>query len=122
MVTVRLLLTDHQALLRAQAERRFTHLIERTKAVLFLGTPHRGTSFTNTGLILASLRRPLGSGTSMLLELKYHSKTLMVLNERFLSLVTEYNLKTVDFFETKETKYLNRLPFSASVCTFLAVK
>ncbi|KAH8891610.1 hypothetical protein GQ53DRAFT_823630 [Thozetella sp. PMI_491] len=72
-----------QALVRAQIDPEFSFIVESTTAVLFLGTPHRGSAFSMPGRLWARLLWPLGSNTSLLADLDYDSTSLRDLHDEF---------------------------------------
>ena len=77
-------------------------LIEHTKAILFLGTPHRGSSFTKLGRLVAQALRPLGSNPLLLAELEYDSTFLQDLHMSFVQVV-QNDLRVINFFEQRPT-------------------
>ncbi|KAI9789841.1 MAG: hypothetical protein M1816_005758 [Peltula sp. TS41687] len=97
-----------QALIQANSDERFADIIGHTKAVFFLGTPHRGSSFTRWGTLIARALQPIGSNPSILAELAYDSVSLFDLHREFVK-VTGYGLrvvKVVNFFEERKTSVL----------------
>jgi hypothetical protein len=78
--------------------------------VLFLGTPHRGSSFTRWGGIVAWMLRPLGSNPSILDEVAYDSLSLVDLDRDFAGVI-EGDLRVVNFFEERETCVIKAGPF-----------
>ena len=63
------------------------HIRQRTKGILFLGTPHRGSNFTTFGSLIASCLRPIGADASILRELDYDSTYLHDLHTHFVRVV-----------------------------------
>lgn len=94
-----------QALVKAYASKDLDRIAELTKAILFLGTPHRGSSFTLLGRLAAQALRPLGSNPSLLAEVEYDSTFLLDLHESFLDVVHD-KLHVVNFFEERPTHIL----------------
>ena len=87
--------------MQASQSGEFKEIAQHTKAVLFLGTPHRGSSFTRWGGIAAQILRPLGSNPSILKEIEYDSLSLHDLDEDFAGLLTG-DMRVVNFFEERE--------------------
>ncbi|KAK3937341.1 putative kinesin light chain [Diplogelasinospora grovesii] len=82
-----------QALVRAQlANPKLRNIAERTKGILFLGTPHRGSSFSTWGRGVAQALLPLGSNPSLLAEL-----------EAFVAIDRE-DLRVFNFYEQRPTR------------------
>lgn len=94
-----------QALIEAHASKDLDRIAERTKAILFLGTPHRGSSFTLLGQLAAQALRPLGSNPSLLAEMEYDCTFLFDLHRRFMGVVHN-ELRVVNFFEELPTHIL----------------
>ncbi|KAI9777909.1 MAG: hypothetical protein M1816_004381 [Peltula sp. TS41687] len=94
-----------QALIQASRGERFADIIGRTKAAFFLGTPHRGSSFTRWGTLIARALQPIGSNPSILGELAYDSISLLDLHKEFVA-VTGDGLRVVNFFEERKTSVL----------------
>jgi len=90
-----------QALILSKS-RPFAEIAERTKAALFLGTPHRGSSFSKWGTAIARALKPLGSNPSILDELAYDSVSLLDLHRDFMP-VAEDGLRVINFFEQRKT-------------------
>jgi hypothetical protein len=83
----------------------FANVAEHTRAVFFLGTPHRGSSFSTLGNIIARALQPLGSNPSMLAELAYDAMPLLDLHRQFVA-VTKDGPQVVNFFEQRKTRVL----------------
>ncbi|RDW58624.1 hypothetical protein BP6252_13100 [Coleophoma cylindrospora] len=78
---------------------------EHTKAICFLGTPHRGSSFTRLGRLAALVLRPLGSNPSLLTEVEYDSESLLDLQGTF-ETTLPVDLRVVNFYEQRPTRIL----------------
>ncbi|KAE9566704.1 hypothetical protein CGMCC3_g17153 [Colletotrichum fructicola] len=91
-----------QALIQAQMSQRSLQIVDRTKAILFLGTPHRGTSIGTWGWILAQALRPLGSNPLILADLGYDGFPLQDLHRHFIH-ATRDDLYVFNFFEKLPT-------------------
>ncbi|KAJ5902856.1 hypothetical protein N7495_003384 [Penicillium taxi] len=74
-----------EALIQAKRRDDFNHIMEQTKAIFFLGTPHRGSSFGPWGWLVASALQPLGSNPLILANLEYDSVFLSDLYESFIA-------------------------------------
>ena len=73
--------------------------------MFFLGTPHRGSSFSAWGHLSAQVLRPLASNPSILAEVEYDSTSLLDLHRIFVGSVRN-NLRVVNFFEERPTQIL----------------
>ena len=73
--------------------------------MFFLGTPHRGSSFSRWGTLISRALQPLGSNPSILGELAYDSVSLLDLHREFMD-VTSDGLRVVNFFEERKTRLL----------------
>jgi hypothetical protein len=83
----------------------FANIAEHTRAVFFLGTPHRGSSFSILGSIIARALQPLGSDPYMLAEVAYDSTPLLDLHREFVDFAKD-RLPVVKFFEQRKTRVL----------------
>jgi len=92
-----------QALVQAQANRDISHVAEHTTAILFLGTPHRGSNFGAWGWLAAQALRPLGSNPSILANLEYDSTSLLDLHRAFVG-ITRDDWHVYNFFEQRPTQ------------------
>ncbi|KAK3357792.1 hypothetical protein B0T25DRAFT_499359 [Lasiosphaeria hispida] len=90
-----------QALVQARGD--FRNIAEHTKAILFLGTPHRGTSFSTWGWLAAQALRPLGSNPFILANLEYDSTSLLDLQTEFEKIIPG-DLDVVNFYESRPTQ------------------
>ncbi|PTD02227.1 hypothetical protein FCULG_00012144 [Fusarium culmorum] len=80
-------------------------ILQDTCGIIFLGTPHQGSSLPWLGSIVTFLTKPLGSDTTLVMSLTGDNSELSNLGQRF-----EETLKTiarrphiVSFYETKVT-------------------
>ncbi|KAJ5960017.1 uncharacterized protein N7479_007167 [Penicillium vulpinum] len=89
-----------EALIRAKRIREFNQIVEQTRAILFLGTPHRGTSFGPWGRLAAFALQPLGSNPLILANLEYDSLVLSDLHEHFITSIRD-DLQVVNFYEQR---------------------
>ncbi|KAK3326026.1 P-loop containing nucleoside triphosphate hydrolase protein [Apodospora peruviana] len=94
-----------RALVQAQASRDFGHIAEHTKSILFLGTPHRGTSFGSWGWLAAQALQPLGSNPLLLANLEYDSISLHDFHKEFMAIAQD-DLRVFNFFEKRPTQLL----------------
>ncbi|KAI9777310.1 MAG: hypothetical protein M1816_004798 [Peltula sp. TS41687] len=93
------------ALIQANSDEQCTDIIGHTKAVPFLGTPHRGSSFTRWGTLFAKALQPIESNPSILAELVYDSVSLFDLHREFVK-VTGDGLRVVNFVKERKTSVL----------------
>ncbi|KAK4033241.1 hypothetical protein C8A01DRAFT_50136 [Parachaetomium inaequale] len=89
-----------QALVQAQANRDLGHVAEHTKAILFLGTPYRGSNFGVWGWWAALALQPLGSNLFILANLEYDSTSLLDLYRAFVGNARD-DLRVFNFFEKR---------------------
>ncbi|KAK1637273.1 peptidase C14 [Colletotrichum phormii] len=75
-----------------------------TCGIIFLGTPHQGSSLSAAGALLSKLTGFLGSNTALLLSLRGNHNRLSDLEDRFRYVLS--NEKIASFYETKPTYYL----------------
>src|SRR3569833_969167 len=88
------MLSWRKALIRATlASRRFGSIRETTRGIIFLGTPHNGSSSAKYGEILAGIARALERGSDTKLEhaLRDDSPELMKLASNFSDIYEENN-------------------------------
>lgn len=74
--------------------------------MFFLGTPHRGSSFSRWGTLISRALQPLGSNPSILAELAYDSVSLLDLHREFIAATGNNGLRVVNFFEQRKTRLL----------------
>jgi len=89
--------TSRQALYKSEQTR------ERTKLVVFLGTPHRGSGYASWGEIASNLSR-LGlqdSNKRIVQTLEVNSEVLDHIHEEFKSIVGTHGIKVHSFQEAK---------------------
>lgn len=89
-----------QALVHCKVNQRLSHISENTKAILFLGTPHRGSSFGWWGWLKAKILLPKGSNPLILANLGYDSLPLLDLHRDFEGAVPD-SLRVINFFEQR---------------------
>ncbi|OTB05501.1 hypothetical protein M426DRAFT_21816 [Hypoxylon sp. CI-4A] len=94
-----------QALIKAQVlqSRRPVNGFRQIKAVMFLGTPHRGSNSASLGLRVAQLFRAFGlnANPSILKALLYDSVGLQDIHQQF-EYISE-NLRIINFYEKRKT-------------------
>ncbi|KAL8905548.1 MAG: hypothetical protein Q9207_002574 [Kuettlingeria erythrocarpa] len=94
-----------QALIQASTNPSFANIAHCTRTVFFLGTPHRGSSFSTWGSIAARALQPLGSNPSLLQEVAYDSLPLRDLHEEFENVIRD-KLRVINFYEQRKTQVL----------------
>lgn len=84
-------------------------IIEQTHAVVFLGTPHRGSRSAKAGTYFAALTAiyGLGSNQNMVGELQPESANLFDLHNNFVAV--SGSMRIVNFFEKREQVVANVL-------------
>lgn len=83
-------------------------IVDDTAGIVFLGTPHQGSSVSIAGAVLAALTGFLGSDTTLLLSLKNHGAQLSNLADVFDSRIApngprQRKIPITSFYETKKT-------------------
>ncbi|KAI1410260.1 peptidase C14 [Hypoxylon sp. FL1857] len=78
---------------------------DNTCGIVFLGTPHQGSSASSLGAIIASLTGFLGSDSTLLLSLQSHGTYLSDLESQFRRWISSRSRKpkVISFYETKPT-------------------
>ncbi|KAK4077222.1 hypothetical protein Purlil1_12436 [Purpureocillium lilacinum] len=100
--------------------------VDDTSGIIFLGTPHLGSSASVAGAILAFATGLLGSDTTLLLSLKSHDAQLSNLAARFRSCVVPnkrqaQKTRIISFYETKSMYLLGWLSIGRLVARDSAV-
>ncbi|KAH8430537.1 uncharacterized protein LDX57_008201 [Aspergillus melleus] len=88
-------------------------IIKDVSGIIFLGTPHQGSSVSKGGAILAFITRFLGSEPALLLSLRRHSDQLSDISEGFGKLIPRDRI--IAFFEKKKTYVLRCLSLGVVV-------
>ncbi|KAI1477675.1 armadillo-type protein [Daldinia eschscholtzii] len=83
-------------------------ILEDTCGIIYLGTPHQGSSMSLLAAIIASWTSFLGSDSTLLLSLRSHGSDLSDLEQAFKDRISRSLQKTkvVSFYETKSTYIL----------------
>lgn len=87
-------------------------IVDDTSGILFLGTPHQGSSVSVAGAVLAWMTGFLGSDTTLLLSLKSDDQQLSTLAANFKLCIAssnkhrKENIRITSFYETKKTYLL----------------
>ncbi|OAA54617.1 Armadillo-type fold protein [Cordyceps fumosorosea ARSEF 2679] len=101
-------------------------IVDDTSGILFLGTPHQGSSVSVAGALLAWITGFLGSDTTLLLSLKSNDQQLSTLAANFKQCIAssnkrrQENIRISSFYETKKT-YLFGLSLGVMVSQNSAV-
>ncbi|KAL3952385.1 hypothetical protein ACCO45_012328 [Purpureocillium lilacinum] len=101
-------------------------VVSDTSGIVFLGTPHLGSSVSVAGAVLAFVTRVLGSDATLLLSLKSHDGQLSNLAARFRSCVAPNEnrgrrVQIISFYETKSMYLLGWLSIGRVVPRYSAV-
>ncbi|KAF6803004.1 hypothetical protein CMUS01_15208 [Colletotrichum musicola] len=83
---------------------RSSSAMEDTRGIIFLGTPHQGSSLSIAASILGKLTAWLGSNTALLLTLQSNHNQLSDLEDEFRRVAADKQITS--FYETKPTFYL----------------
>ena len=90
------------------------------KAIIFMGTPHRGANVASWANFAAQALKALQMGTttntSLLSDLKGNSETLKQISQQFVERGSTLKMKT--FYETKKLNYMNGLVYFPSTVGF----
>ncbi|OTB11609.1 hypothetical protein K445DRAFT_26559 [Daldinia sp. EC12] len=83
-------------------------ILEDTCGIIYLGTPHQGSSMSLLAAMIASWTSFLGSDSTLLLSLRSHGSDLSDLEQAFKDRISRSLQKTkvVSFYETKSTYIL----------------
>ena len=89
-------------------------IINDTSGIIFLGTPHQGSSVSIAAAVLAFVTGFLGSDTTLLMSLRRDEPQLSDLADRFGECIAEkkrrhQNIEIINFFETMPTYLLGCL-------------
>lgn len=89
-------------------------VVSDTSGIIFLGTPHLGSSVSVAGAVLAFVTGLLGSDATLLLSLRSHGSQLSNLAARFRSCAAPNEnrgrrVQIISFYETKSTYLLGWL-------------
>ncbi|KAF2867143.1 hypothetical protein BDV95DRAFT_598272 [Massariosphaeria phaeospora] len=95
--------STEEAIILANQDPAFTHVAEHTRGIVFLGTPHRGSSFSWWGSLAARALGPLRSNPSLLQEVEYDALPLLELQDEF-ERVRSDKFQVVNFFEQRKTR------------------
>ncbi|RGP70230.1 hypothetical protein FSPOR_4130 [Fusarium sporotrichioides] len=85
-------------------------ILQDTCGIIFLGTPHQGSSISLLGSIVSFLTKPLGSDTTLVMSLTVNNAGLSDLRRKFEDTLKKQLRRPhiVSFYETKAT-FLGRL-------------
>ena len=101
-----------QALILAhERSRAYGGLLENAKAIVFMGTPHRGAGTASWGDFFAQVLQALQMNTSrnLLSDLQKNSEALWQISQQFVERVSTLSIKT--FYETHRSDYVNCLVY-----------
>lgn len=88
-------------------------IVNDTSGIIFLGTPHLGSSMSIVAVVLASVTGFLGSDTTLLMSLKSHGAQLSNLRRSFDKVVAKneqhQKITIISFYETMATYFLGWL-------------
>ncbi|KAI9765373.1 MAG: hypothetical protein M1840_007453 [Geoglossum simile] len=92
-----------RALNQASTSQSFADIAKHIRAIFFLGTPHRGSSFSRWGSIIAWALQPLGSNPLLIQEVAYDSEFLLDLHRELVG-SSKDKLRVINFFEARKTR------------------
>lgn len=86
-----------------QAVRRSEQCCLRTRLIIFLGTPHRGSALANWGTIASNLARLALQDThkKIIETLKVDNEVLDSIHEQFVNIVLDHGIKIHSFQEAR---------------------
>jgi len=105
-------------LLCRESDQRFEEmLLDSTKAIMFFGTPHRGSDFSDFGDTLRRIASAVGFDTAKqnVRTLKVDSGILEECHRRFQQLQSHYNLGIYTFQETRGVTGISYLGLNRKV-------
>ena len=104
--------------MRLQAIRRSEIVRDRTKLVIFLGTPHRGSAYAGWGQIASNLARvALQDSNKRLLEtLEVNNEVLDNIHEEFKTIAFKGTLKIHTFQESRGVSGIKGLSEKVGSC------
>ena len=103
---------NSQAMVIADREASFKQIFESTRAVVFFGTPHRGSPYADFGATIARVipsafsRRP---PPTLLISLKTGGERLELLGKEFIALLDDGRIQIHNFYETKAMMPFRRM-------------
>ncbi|KAF6795433.1 ankyrin domain protein, partial [Colletotrichum musicola] len=97
------------ALLYANSDDAFRHIVTLTAGVVFLGSPLRGSEFQSLAKIVAWFSRFAGSHDGIVRNLAYDDENLMDMLHQFCRMRNTLSIATSCFFEIYETDYLKKM-------------
>ncbi|KAF6802152.1 ankyrin domain protein, partial [Colletotrichum musicola] len=97
------------ALLYANSDDAFRHIVTLTAGVIFLGSPLRGSEFQSLAKIVAWFSRFAGSHDGIVRNLAYDDENLMDTLHQFCRMRNTLSIATSCFFEIYETDYLKKM-------------
>jgi hypothetical protein len=76
---------------------------DRTKLVIFLGTPHRGSAYADWGQVATNLARLVlqDSNKKILRTLEVNSEVLEYIQEEFIKIAYKEKIKIHSFYEAR---------------------
>ncbi|KAF6824006.1 ankyrin domain protein, partial [Colletotrichum plurivorum] len=97
------------ALLYANSDDGFRHIVTLTAGVVFLGSPLRGSEFQSLAKIVAWFSRFAGSHDGIVRNLAYDDENLMDMLHQFCRMRNTLSIATSCFFEIYESDYLKKM-------------
>ena len=98
-----------RVLIEALQHQQFNDVHKNTSGIVFLGTPHRGSSSADLTLALAKIVRGVSGAPSvnqnLLREMQRNSSQVDEINQKFAHVVVG-SLSIASFYETKASKYV----------------
>lgn len=106
-------MTDYpEALILAKQQDDLKNLWSRTKAVVFMGTPHRGSAYASYGKTVAqianiALRVSLAdrftgrARADLIASLTHENDDLLRISEEFFNILKGSTIRTIGFYETE---------------------
>ncbi|TKX20812.1 tetratricopeptide repeat-containing protein 12 [Elsinoe australis] len=100
-----------QALVRARSSQDWSYIPLLTRAILFLGTPHQGSRFSNVGSLVARSLSGIGANAALLETVRYDSLPLLDLHREFLDTLGD-GVKIFNFYERRQVELLRAGPWT----------
>lgn len=90
---------------QARINEDFADILDHTKTILFLGTPHIGSKLIKWVTFIAKVLQPVGSNPSIIRNLAYDSVPIRDLHRDFVA-VSNDRVQIINVFETRKSRFM----------------